>query len=454
MGEFLNLNFSDWRVWAIIVAVIILMFLARPYMHKFLRSIFMGGAQFLDKLALWFASAGERAYERYCETAAAHMAEEHEVKMRNHQTRITRRVERHDTEIIGIVDKLEMSSQAIDGNVEALREVNLPKTTVEAVHAALADATDNRGGNKVSKTVGEVKRAVSLQVQTIRPLLTSIKANLKPMELSLAALRETSNEFGRLADQVNKDMERFEAIVISDNRVDVAQKQSIVIPWVLALLVMVVALSGVFLNFFLIERPMAEIVGDGVRVGGLSLPAAAALVVIFLEAVAGIVLMDAAGLTRLTVIQNTAGRVRKILLFSAIGFLAAFSAFEALLAIQRDVIISAEACVEAFAAGLECEEAKDGLSLTMLAQVLLAVLIPWLLAIAAIPLETLVQNFIFILRIVLHQVLMLLSALSKTLSMALKAFGVFLLRLYDLLIFLPLAIERMVRAILKKGQTQ
>ncbi len=443
-------DFSNWKFWAVTVLVIVLMYIARPYMHRMLRSVFMGSARFLNRIGLWCSSAGERGYGRYCETVAAHMVEEYENKIRNHQTRITRRVERHDVEIVGIVDELEMSSQSIEGSVEGLRDINLPKTTLDAVGNALSDANEGKP-NKVTKAVTEVKRAVAAQVQNVRPQLTSIKAQLRPIEQSLDALRETSNEFGRLADRVNKDMDFFEKIISSEKRRELVQRQSIIIPWFLALLVMLIAFSGVFLNFFLIERPMAEIVGDGMQVGGLSLPAAAALVVIFLEAAAGIVLMDAAGLTSLTAIASTAGKTRKIIFGTAIGFLLIFSAFEAMLAIQREVIIAAETCVEATAVGLDCKEQEKGLSLTMIAQVLLAVLIPWLLAVAAIPLEKLVQNTIFILRIVLHQLLMLASFLAKTLAYAFKAFGVLLLRLYDLVIFLPLAIERMVLSIQSTG---
>lgn len=451
MGEILGFNLSDWRFWAITIAVILLLYIARPYLHRFLRSVFMGAAQFLNKQSMWLSDTGMRGYQRYSETVAAHMAEDHEKKLRNHQTRITGRVQNYDANIVRIVDKLEASSQNIDANVDSLRSIDLPQTTLQAVQNAMTTETGTPSGKKV---VNDVKRAVSTEVQSIRPVLTSIQANLKPVGQSVAALRETSNEFGRLADRVNKDMENFTEIITSKDRIAVAQKQSIIIPWLLALLVMAVALSGVFLNFFLIERPMAEIVGDGVQVGALSLPAAAALVVIFLEAVAGIVLMDAAGLTTLTAISNTTGRVRKTLFWAAIAFLSVFSVFEALLAIQREVIISTEACVEAAAAGLECAESDGGLPITMIAQILLAVLIPWLLAIAAIPLETVIQNFIFILRIVLHQLTMLAAYLLKTVATALKALGIFLLRLYDLIIFFPLAIERMVRAVTSDRKKQ
>ena len=120
-----------------------------------------------------------------------------------------------------------------------------------------------------------------------------------------------------------------------------------------------------------------------------------------------------------------------------------------MLAVQREVIISAEACVEATAAGLDCAVEGEGMSLTMLAQMLLAIMIPWLLAIAVVPLETLVQNSTFIIRIALHQIVMLAAYLFKTLATMLRAFGVFIIRLYDLIVFLPLAIEQMVRNIRK-----
>ena len=310
MGNLFDMNTTDWQFWFWIIVTIILLYIARPHMHRLLKSVFFGSAYFFSRSASWFSGIGSRGYERYSETVSAHAAEEYEQKLRNHQTRLTRRVERYDTEIFGVLDKLEESSQRIDGCVDTLKEINLPQSTVETVRASFSQESDAKTTTKINKAVSDVKRVVSSQVQSVRPTLTSIKAELKPISQSVTALRETGNEFGRLADRVNSDMERFEAIVTSPNRIAVAQKQSIVIPWILSLLVMIIALSGVFLNYFLIERPMAEIVGDGVRVAGMSLPAAAALVVIFLEAVAGVVLMDAAGLTKLTPISNTSGKLR------------------------------------------------------------------------------------------------------------------------------------------------
>ena len=97
--------------------------------------------------------------------------------------------------------------------------------------------------------------------------------------------------------------------------------------------------------------------------------------------------------------------------------------------------------------GAEATQDSSGVSLTMIAQMVLAVLIPWLLAIAAIPLETVIQNFVFILRLVLHQVMIFLAFIFATLATILKALGLFVLRVYDLLIFLPLVIEGMVRRV-------
>ena len=78
------------------------------------------------------------------------------------------------------------------------------------------------------------------------------------------------------ADKVNKAFTEFEEIVKSEDRTKVASKASIVIPWLIAVLITGIALAGVFLNFFLIERPMSEIVGEGARIAGVGLPAFAA----------------------------------------------------------------------------------------------------------------------------------------------------------------------------------
>ncbi len=449
-----GLEWTDWRLWLTIAALIVLLYIARPFLHGLIRSVFFGLAYVLRDTARRLERASNAIYQRYVELVAAHTAETLEQKMISQELKLEKRAPEIDRRISAIVDRLETSRSELDDTVEAFRAVDLDERTVQTVRDDLAEANTSRSKARLTSAVSDVRKAVKEELSPLRPQINALRSELKPLGENTSRLRTISTELERSSKRINDDLATFEACIHPDyeQRRLAAQRQSILIPWLLALLVMMIALTGVFLNFFLIQRPMAEIVGDDLEVMGMSLPTAAALVVIFLEAVAGIVLMDSAGVTRITLISNLPRISKRVLLYAAIFFLCAFSFFEAILAIQREVLIEIDQQTTrmALGEGEASEEATGGLSLTMIAQMVLAVLIPWLLAIAAIPLETVIQNFIFILRLVLHQVTLFLAFIFSLLATVLKALGLFILRVYDLLIFLPLAIEQMIRRFTRK----
>jgi len=87
-----------------------------------------------------------------------------------------------------------------------------------------------------------------------------------------------------------------------------------------------------------------------------------------------------------------------------------------------------------------------GLELSTFAQLILAGIIPWLLAAAALPLETIIRNSVFIISIFASFALIFLGFISRTISAVFKNVGVFVLAIYDFIIFIPLWIERRVKA--------
>lgn len=447
-----GLAWTDWQLWLLIAGAILLLYIGRPYLHGLFRSVFFGLAYVLRDVARRLEDGGNSVYKRYIELVAAHTAETLEQRLVSQEMKLEKRAPEIDRRTSGIVDKLETSRAELDATVEAFRAVDLDERTVETVRDKIYESNTGRSKAKLTGAVADVRRAVKEELAPLRPQINALRSELKPMAENTARLRSISNELERSSKQINTDLATFEACIHPnyEHRRAAAQRQSILIPWLLSLLVMAIALTGVFLNFFLIQRPMAEIVGDDLQVMGIGLPTAAALVVIFLEAVAGIVLMDAAGITKITLISTLPRIHKRVLLYAAFAFLAAFSFFEAILAIQREVLIDIDQETTRMALGEGASEGAEdggGVSLTMIAQMVLAVLIPWLLAIAAIPLETVVQNFILILRLVLHQVMIFLAFIFATLATVLKALGLFVLRVYDLLIFLPLAVEKMFRRV-------
>ena len=300
----------------------------------------------------------------------------------------------------------------------------------------------------------------------LRPALITIRNESPRLKEVAEKLVKIEHDFNKNASDVNKAFIEFEEIVRSEDRRKIASRASIVVPWLIAVLITTIALAGVFLNFFLIERPMAEIVGEGARIGGIGLPTFAAIIVIFLEFVTGVILMDSAGFTRLIpAFHSMSAAGRRVMLVVSFTFLALFSVMEMTLSIVREQIIEQDretdrlaaqiigpvliapepsADVPAAAAPAEAPQRANvfGLELSTFAQLILAGVIPWLLAAAALPLETIIRNSVFIISIFASFALIFLSFICKTISALFKNIGVFLLAIYDFIIFLPLFAQR------------
>jgi hypothetical protein len=92
-----------------------------------------------------------------------------------------------------------------------------------------------------------------------------------------------------------------------------------------------------------------------------------------------------------------------------------------------------------------------GLQLSTFAQVILAAIIPWLLAAAALPLEAIVRNSVFMVSIAGSYLMLFAAFLFKTLSVLFKNVGLFVLAIYDLIIFAPLWVERRVKGATRGG---
>jgi hypothetical protein len=142
----------------------------------------------------------------------------------------------------------------------------------------------------------------------------------------------------------------------------------------------------------------------------------------------------------------------------AFVFLLSFSALEAALAFLRETIIETNQQTVQLAngfiappdaAGADGGVADDGIlkgqKLATFAQLVLAVLIPWMLATAALPLETIIRNTVFILQIAAGYLMLAGAFICKTINVALKNLGLFALTVYDLVIFAPLWIERRIK---------
>ena len=114
---------------------------------------------------------------------------------------------------------------------------------------------------------------------------------------------------------------------------------------------LVIATGGAIINFNLIARPMAEMVGGTNFVAGFKVADIAALVIILVEISIGLFLMESLRITRLfPVIGALADSMRIKMIWITLTILTVLASVEAGLALMRDFLLQDELLLSASAA--------------------------------------------------------------------------------------------------------
>ena len=207
-----------------------------------------------------------------------------------------------------------------------------------------------------------------------------------------------------------------------------------------ALFIPFIALGGV-LNFILIERPLSTLFADSgfVFFGSVTMGEVSAATIIVIEAVIGFFLLEAMRVTK--VLPNFHGLPPLTRRAWAVAFalvLVALSVMEASLAVWREGLIALSAQVEA-------EGVVDLGAAPLVFQIILGVLMPFVLALIAIPLEAFLKNARVVGLFGFGGLIMLLALPLQVLGVGLVWLGGVVWAVYETLAFLPSAIARMFR---------
>jgi hypothetical protein len=192
---------------------------------------------------------------------------------------------------------------------------------------------------------------------------------------------------------------------------------------------------------------MSELVPSGNRIAGMPVATVAALVVVLMEIAAGVFAMEMLGITsffpKLELIPKSR---RRIILVVAVGGLLMLACIEASLAILREQIVESTTALKASLAGVK--EHPVALTATsripVIGQAVLGFILPWILAMVAVPLETMISTGG---HIVLSAVTGLMHAgnmICRLGSHGMRYLCEAVRHLYDIYIVIPLQIERIV----------
>ncbi len=274
-------------------------------------------------------------------------------------------------------------------------------------------------------------------LKRIMPYWQNVQQILHSVEKNITSVVERSKAIGRYMDEYEEILKK------SDKAVRVLSSSALSQFFVSAL-VLCVAIGGAMINFTLIARPMAEMVGGQSLIMGFRTSEIAALVIILVEVSMGLFLMESLRITRLfPVIGALNDKLRVRMIWITFSILLILASVEAGLAFMREILLQDELATSALlrGEGTPTYDTANFVWIKTAAQMGMGFILPFALVFVAIPLET----FIHSLRTVLG---MSGVAMLRGLAAALRFFGnVFrysgglLINLYDLFIFAPLWIE-------------
>ena len=460
-------RFQMWMIWPDNVALSVLilvalamafLYAARAPMHALIRALgnTVGGP--LRTAARWLAAAAREIGERNKAVLLAHGRAEVGQRVEREFERVASLVTRDLQGYPALQRKLLDEITRIEEDYKKCGEV--PPTPPDWTEAVVAMANVKSAGNELvqrvleeinrsvnaihDKAIADYRRAYETRhkiLEGFMPFWRSVDKNLVQVEQNLARLQGN-------ATAVDAHMAMYEQIRAGTDKAEHALTVSALTQFAIALLVMLVAAGGAFINFKLIALPMSEMVGAGDYItGSLRTSEVAALVIILVEASMGLFLLEALRITHLFPrLANLPDRMRHRMLWIALALLLTLAGVEAALALMRDMLIADKQALLQSLATVQAA-ARDGwmAHIPTAGQMLLGFILPFALAFIAIPLESLIHSARSVGGV-------LLTALVRSLALVLRMAGGLtrqlsrvLIRVYDVGIVVPLLIERLIK---------
>lgn len=458
-----------WMIWPqnAMLSALILFLIAMPFLyaarrpvHELIRAVchLVGGPLRLG--ARWLQSAAEELRQRNKVVLLEHGREETGQHIEREFERVAALVTRDLQGYPTLQRKLLDEITRIEEDYKKSGEV--PPSPPEWVAAVETMAKIKSGGsnemvqnvlqeidrsvNRIhDKAIADYRRAYESRHKILAgfmPFWRSLDKTMQQVDKKLTGL-ETS------AAAVDAQMQKYEQINKKTDQAEQTLTQSAFTQFFIAFFVMAVAVGGAFINFWLIARPMSEMVGASAYVGALRVSEVAALVIIFVEAAMGLFLMETLRITHLFPrIANLQEFMRRRMMWIALVLLVTLAGIEAALALMRDMLIASDQALRQSLAATQQAAPPDPLlaRIPTAGQMLLGFILPFALAFVAIPLESLVHSGRTVGGAVLVWLVRAVGFVLRLLGNLMRHLGRVLITFYDVIIVLPLLIERVVKA--------
>jgi len=278
-------------------------------------------------------------------------------------------------------------------------------------------------------------------------LLRKMMPDWRQIQETLGRVNKNVESVLERALAIDRHMQEYDDIVKGEDRAVSILSSSSLVYFFVSALVLSVAAAGAAINFTLIARPMAEMVGGTSYIGNFRTADIAALVIIMVEISMGLFLMESLRITRLfPVISALSDKMRRRMMFVTFVILLLMASIEAGLAYMREMLLQDELATSALLRGGDAGAAgvNEHLWITTAAQMGMGFILPFALTFVAIPLETFIHSLRTVLGLIGIGCMRALALLLRVFGNGMRHIGTLLERLYDLPLFVPLWIESRV----------
>ena len=456
MSMFVLSSPAAWLLWFILLTVA--MYFARLPAHRAILSLARAihHAMRLATHSLRLAEQKLAARNREVLLAAGREAKERIIE--REFERIDASVRRDLSECPTLHRRLTEQATKLEEDHDQSKAVPLtPPGWVKAVKAVAE--IDAKGDPMVAEVLGSINESMAKAQDRAREEYRAatkdrhlrLKAMLASWRKAVQLLGQVDGKVTRLLQRtqiVDRHIAEYEEIIRQTDRAERMLSSSSLVQFFVSVFVLVIAIGGAVINFNLIARPMAEMVGGTNFIGTWQVADIAALVIILVEVSMGLFLMESLRITRLfPVIGALPDKWRVIMVWTTLGLLTALASVEAGLAYMREVLLQDELATSALLRGEGAGAlANEYLWITTAAQMGMGFILPFALTFVAIPLETFVHSLRTVLGVCAIGGLRGLAGALRLLGAGCRYLGRFLVDVYDIVIFLPLWLEVQVKA--------
>ena len=444
-------------VW--VVSSMIFLFFAREPMHKMIQAMSDATAGGLRKMASWIKTSVEAMREKDRKV----LLESGVAKIQGEILQEFHKIDTANTKSISgypeLQLKLDENIAKIEGDYKDCGQVVPEAPGWSEVVETIARAQGSTGDRIIEKMLGEIhKSAVAGEKKAISELRDvagkrhKILGGMAPVWKRIEKLgKEINSKVEKVIENsrnIDRYMDQYEKISTGGQESIDMLSSKVTKLFIISLIVILVGMVGAFINFNLIALPMSELVPAGVRVAGMAVSEISALVIVALELVLGIFLFEAIGVTHtFPQIANMTSGKRRIILYGSLFGLLFLASVEASLAILREHLAEAKTALDRSLAGESSATIADQIdsNITVIGQALLGFVLPWILAVIAIPLEMFIEAsqhaiaklYTFIITLVCH--------IANMLAFLIEGFFKILMHIFDIYIIVPVLISNMFR---------